>query len=68
MGKMYTMTSETRNPEGYDVKEMLEMLRTAGYCMDIKIRSAQKTDWEKRIKYLEGVNAPKQKHEEMAIK
>lgn len=66
--KLDKITSEKRNPEGYDVREMLELLAKAGYCLNIKTHVAHATDIENRVKYLEGLSTPKQAHEELVTK
>lgn len=54
--------------QDYDIEKVLDLMQKAGYCLQIKVNVGLKTDWEKRIKYLEGINTSKQKHEEMMIR
>jgi hypothetical protein len=64
--KLHTETSEKKNPNGYDTGEVLEKLKTAGYCLEVKARVLQKTEWEKRLQLVEANSPIKQTHERYA--
>ena len=61
--KLEKLTDEKKNPEGYDLDKTIERLSKIGYCLNIKVGIAHKTELEDRVKYLEGLNKPKQIHE-----
>ena len=67
--KMDRMTREKKDqPATYDMEQMLNWMQKAGWCLQVKTNVGLKTDWERRVKYLEGINNVKKKHEELVTK
>ena len=62
-------TSTKQNPREWDLEKTIELLSKVGYCLNIKVAVAHKTDIEDRLKYLETINQDAiQKHEELVTR
>jgi len=68
-GVKFTRILERKDkPAEYDLGVVIDMMSKVGNSLLIKTNVALKTDWEKRLKYLEDTSIPKKTHEELNVR